>query len=698
MAEPIALKYRAFISYSHTDTSWAKWLHRALEGFTLDKDLVGRETAVGQVPKALKPVFRDRDDFTAGHTLTEQTLAALDASHALIVLCSSSAAKSQYVNEEVRLFKSRHSDRPVVPLIVAGKPGDAELECFPPALKFELDTKGRVTKKPIELLAADAREDGDGKALALAKIVAGLLDVSSDEVFRRSERERRRKGRVRNAIIAVLAILGVAASGSAVYAWQQLNTNEAFLNATLERATDIVSTAVKQAETYGVPRKATLELLTRAEGLFDDMARLGRPTPELRQRKAWMLVVFARNYEILGDTGKWRQRAEQANQLFAGLVAEKPKDSAYLRGLGVAQAELGRVLQDQGNVVEALAHFQNGLTTFETLAAAEPEDIQWQRDLASSYGEIGGVLIVQGNLSEALRLYQKSLNICERLAKGSPENADAQLRVAGAHEKVGDVLIAQGKLFEAQKAFQASSAISERLAKASPGNAQRQIDLSKSYRRAGDLYLARGDPVEALKSFEESLTIRERVAKADPTNAAWQHGLAVAYERLGTALGERGEIDAALQSFEQSLSVIERVAKADPANATWQADLAVAYDNVGDVLGGAQGKLVSALELFKESLAIRERLAQADLSNADLQGSLSVSQWKLAAVFARQGDVPRALEALRQGRAIILRLQARSPDNTKLKKDLANFDAKIAELEQAKAAEPPIVQPGQAAP
>jgi len=44
---------------------------------------VGRETATGTIPKALRPIFRDRDDFTAGHTLTEQTQAALDASHAL---------------------------------------------------------------------------------------------------------------------------------------------------------------------------------------------------------------------------------------------------------------------------------------------------------------------------------------------------------------------------------------------------------------------------------------------------------------------------------------------------------------------------------------------------------------------------------------------------------------------------------------
>src|SRR3990172_3271451 len=177
MSEPVSLKYRAFISYSHADTNWARWLHRGLEGFRIDKDLAGRETSAGTIPKALRPIFRDRDDFTAGHTLTDQTLAALDASAALIAICSPSSAKSQYVNEEIRLFKSRHPDRPVIPLIVGGKPGDPELECFPPSLKFRVEADGKITDEPVEVLAADAREEGDGKSLALAKVVAGLLGV-----------------------------------------------------------------------------------------------------------------------------------------------------------------------------------------------------------------------------------------------------------------------------------------------------------------------------------------------------------------------------------------------------------------------------------------------------------------------------------------------------------------------------------------
>src|SRR5262249_23768256 len=133
---PATVRYRAFLSYSHRDSRWAKWLHGAVAGYRIDKGLVGRKTVVGPVPQLLRPIFRDRDDFSAGHSLTEQTTSALESSLFMVVLCSPTAAKSQYVNEEIRRFKALgHSDR-IIPLIVAGEPGDPEQECFPPALRF----------------------------------------------------------------------------------------------------------------------------------------------------------------------------------------------------------------------------------------------------------------------------------------------------------------------------------------------------------------------------------------------------------------------------------------------------------------------------------------------------------------------------------------------------------------------------------
>jgi hypothetical protein len=202
-----AFKYRAFLSYSHRDTAWAKWLHRALEGYRIDKDLVGRTTAHGPVPKTLRPIFRDREDFSAGHSLNEQTVAALEASQFLVAICSPYAARSPYVNEEIRHFKALGGGARLIPLIVDGEPGDPQHECFPPAIRFKVGADGALTGAREEPIAADARAQGDGKEIAKQKIVAGLLGVPLDQIMRRAERARKRRNRVRAGVAAAAVII-----------------------------------------------------------------------------------------------------------------------------------------------------------------------------------------------------------------------------------------------------------------------------------------------------------------------------------------------------------------------------------------------------------------------------------------------------------------------------------------------------------
>src|SRR5262245_33209498 len=174
--------------------------------------------AAGPVPKKIRPIFRDREDFVGGRTLTDATIAALDASSALIVLCSPVSATRPAVNEEVRLFCSRHPDRPVIPVVLDGTWPDN----FPPALRFEVEADGTVTDRPTVILGPDLREAADGRTLGLAKIVAGLLGVGTDEIVRRAERDRQR--RLRN-WIAGLSVVIVALAGLTV--WAEINRREA---------------------------------------------------------------------------------------------------------------------------------------------------------------------------------------------------------------------------------------------------------------------------------------------------------------------------------------------------------------------------------------------------------------------------------------------------------------------------------------
>jgi len=679
LSEPVPFQYRAFLSYSHRDKAWGKWLHAALEGYRIDKDLAGRETPAGPLPKTLRPIFRDREDFSAGHSLTATTIAALEASQFLIVICSPNAAQSKYVNEEVRRFKMLGRGERVIPMIVAGEPDDPVRECFPPALRCKLGADGRITDEREEPIAADARAQGDGKEIAKQKVVAGLLGLGLDEIVRRATRARKRRNRLWAALAGFFLVLAVAASGSAVYAWQQLKTNEAFLNSTLKRATEIIDEAVAQAEKYNVPRAATLRLLTKAEGLFDDMAQYGRPTPELRYRKAWMLIQFARNYELLGDTGKQFARASEAHRLLARLAAEKPNDTTYQRDLSVAYEEVGDVLKAQGKLDEALKAYRDSLAIAERLAAADRSNTLWQRDLSVSYNKVGNVLKTQGKLDEALKAYRDSLAIRERLAASDPSNSDWQRILAVSYDNVGDPLVAQGKLDEALKAYRDGLAIRERLAAADRSNTEWQRDLAISYGHVGNVLVAQGKLDEAFKAYRDGLAIWQRLAASDPSNSEGQRDLSVSYEEVGNVLKAQGKLDEAHKAYRDSLAIAERLAAADRSNTEWQRDLSVAYNKVGDVLV-AQGKLDEAHKAYRDSLTIAERLVASDRSNTEWQRDLSVSYDEVGDVLVAQGKLDEALKAYRDGLAIRERLAASDPRNTKWQRDLSVSHGKLGEV------------------
>jgi tetratricopeptide (TPR) repeat protein len=667
---PVPFKYRAFLSYSHRDQAWAKWLHAALESYRIDKELSGRATAAGPVPNTLRPIFRDREDFSAGHSLNDHTLAALEAAKFLIVVCSPNAAQSEYVNEEVRRFKMLGRAARVIPVIVGGKPGDAVGECFPPALCHKVAADGAITDEREEPIAADARPAGDGKEIAKQKVVAALLGVGLDEILRRAEKARKRRNRFWAALAGVFLLLAIAATGSAVYAWQELKTNEAFLNATLKRATEIVDEAVAQAETYNVPRAATLRLLARAEGLFDEMARYGRPTPELRYRKAWMLIQFARNYQILGDTGKQFERATEAYALLAGLAAEKPDDKVYQRDLSVAYAEVGDVLVTQGKLSDALRVYREGLAIIERLAIADPGNAGFQFDLAIRHERIGDVLLQQGDLAAALAQYEARKTLIESLTRRDPGNASWQRDLSIADTKVGDVLLTQGKLAQALEAYRDGLSIAERLAKADAANTQRQRDLAVAYERVGNVLMVEGSLTEALQAYRESLAIKERLTKADPGNAGWQRDLSVSYSKVGDVLLAQNALDEALAAHRAELAIAERLSKADPANTLWQRDLSVGYNKVGDVLL-AQGKLAEALDSYRASLAVFASLAKLDPSNSEWQRDLSVAYDRVAQVLTAQGHITEALQAYRESLAIAEHLAKADPSNTEWQEDLA---------------------------
>jgi WD40 repeat protein len=188
--------YLAFVSYSHVDEVWAKWLHQALERYVVPKPLVGRTTAKGVVPRRLTPIFRDRDELPGSPSLEEEIRRALQRSRSLIVICSPHSAVSRYVNGEIIAFKRLGREADIYCLLIGGEPHASDrpesglLEAFPAAIRFRVDADGTLTDEPAEPLAADVRTGKDARADAKLKIVAGLLGVGFDELKHREARRR----------------------------------------------------------------------------------------------------------------------------------------------------------------------------------------------------------------------------------------------------------------------------------------------------------------------------------------------------------------------------------------------------------------------------------------------------------------------------------------------------------------------------
>lgn len=305
--------YKAFVSYAHADRrgreTWGLWLHRTLEAFRVPKDLVGTTGENGvPVPTRLYPLFLDRAEFPADDRLGEKIEEALDASEQLIVVCSPAAARSTWVNNEIVHFKRLQRGRRILAIIVDGEPNAADPahNCFPPALTRSFGEDFETSGEPVEVLAADAREAGDGERDAVLKIVAGVLGVGLNDLKRRKEAAERRSNLifrgVATSLVALFASLAAVAGWFYAEAEAQRQRAEAALEASSQTASGVLETlALRYRGQFGVATRVILSLLKAAEQLSRTTADHGGEPANLRLIRARALTEMAETMAILGD-------------------------------------------------------------------------------------------------------------------------------------------------------------------------------------------------------------------------------------------------------------------------------------------------------------------------------------------------------------------------------------------------------------
>jgi tetratricopeptide (TPR) repeat protein len=589
-------RYRAFITYSHADRQQAEWLQKALEGFTVPRRLVGASTPFGPAPRKLTPIFRDRSDLPAAGDLSAEIDAALKESLFLIVLCSPAVVQSRWAEQEILRFKKYNDEKRVLAAIIGGDPEAALAaeQCFPRALQFHIGADGSAGEQRAEPLAADLRDDHDGKKLGLLKLAAGLLSLPLDELMQRDAHRRNRQ------MQATAAGLGAVALGMGALALY---------------ATD----ARKQAE----QRKS------EAEGLIEFMLTDLRAKLEPVGRLDALEVVGAKALDYYGK--------QPARSLDPDALGRRSR----------AMLMVGQIEDSRGDLDAALTAYTQAAATTKEQLRRDPSNAQRIFDHAQSVFYVGDIAFRRGDLSAARQGFTDYLHLAEQLVASDPNKGAWQLELAYATSNLGALNYSSGDFSAAIVFFERSTEARRLLHEQSPDD--ESVALAYAYALSW-LALAevdRGEFARAIADLEKQLGIYRPLLERSAEDFRALDPAAVAEKRLAEAKLAAGDLIGAGEAIERALAISARLLAQDPTNMAWRLYASRTYCTAS-LIAALQGKKDKELEAADRAMQMAVDVRAADATSIEAQSAYAQAAARQiqASPASSVDDLPSVLRSI----------------------------------------------------
>ena len=376
-SDPQAVRFRAFVSYSHADAAIAQKLHKKIETYRLPRHLQTDASAAAGKGR-LGRIFRDREDLPAAEDLSESVKQALAGSQVLVVICSPEARESIWVAREIELFRALHPNRPVLAALVRGEPEEA----FPAALM-----------EGAEPLAADLRKDGDGWRLGFLKIIAGIAGVPLDALVQRdaTRRVRRVMAVTGGTLVALLVMIGMT-----IFAIQSRNEAQ-HQQAEAEGLVEYMLTDLR-TDLKGVGR---LDVMTkvneRAMDYYEDQGDLSDMPAESLERRARILHAMGEDDEKRGDLDKALAKFTEAHRVTGALLARDPENPDRIFGHAQSEYWVGYIAYLKKDWVRAESYWSGYKRYADTLVAIDDQNPKWLREAGYAEGNLCTLGLGQNN-------------------------------------------------------------------------------------------------------------------------------------------------------------------------------------------------------------------------------------------------------------------------------------------------------------
>lgn len=509
------IRYKAFISYSHQDEAWGRWLQRSLESYRVPRRLVGSPGLFGAVSARVAPVFRDREDFSSASDLSASIRQELAASETLVVICSPAAAASPWVNEEIRYFRELGRGDRIFALIVDGDPQDEDpaKRCFPPAL---IEDEGGKVPEP---LAADARKWADGRSLARLKLVSGIMGIRLDDLRRRDLQRKHRVWMVSTAGAFTVAILTTVLAVLAITAREQADNRR-------EQAENLVGYMVSD--------------------LQDDLEKVGR-------------------LDILqgmgGEVSKYLETLDSAEVTDKSLVQQ-----------ALVWRHLGDASMSQGNLDDAMKQFSASRDVLAELYRRHPQDVDAVYEMAQAEFWVGYVHLERGAFDEARQALGRYLDFADRLAELEPDNPQWLMEQSYAHGNIA-ALINRRQSEDIEHALSeivASVEYNWKAIQVEPNNPEFISEYGEALAWQADTQMMMCDLGGAFTSRQENLRIAGESMQRDPANVNMRQRYAYSLSGLAHVARQVGLDEYAAANLSESARILGELFVMDPTNVNYR--------------------------------------------------------------------------------------------------------------------------------
>jgi tetratricopeptide (TPR) repeat protein len=622
------VRYRAFISYSHADAATAAWLHRKLEGWRVPKRMREADPAL---PDRLSPIFRDREELASAGELGPQIQAALAASDALLVVCSPEAARSRWVDAEVRAFKASGRGDRVFALIASGEPGAGdERECFPPSLR-EGDS---------EPLAADLRPGKDGKELALLKLISGLLGVPLDALRQREARRRHQRllavTSIAVAVMLVTSVLAVQAMLARQAAERRQKQAEALVGFMLGDLNDKLS----QVSRLDILEGAHDHAMEYFESLPDEDV-----TAAVLEQRVQALLRIGNVRQEQGHYDKALQSYLAADKLAGSLAQQSPGNLPRQQVHADLLTFIGTMHWYKGDVEGAQSGFDAARKVLVAAQAHSPSDAELLFQLSTLENNAGNVNEARGRYDHASECYRRMLSLAQLLAKTAPAFADGKPQLGLAYNNLARMEFMRGNLAAAIAGYRADLAVQEQLAAADRRNHAQAERVVVSRGTLGRVVALSGELDEGASALQSAFDGALRLHEVEPDSASFHEDVALYGTQLARLRRLQGDLPASQAALERALAGFAALRKADPKHPGWQRGQAEALLE-GVQLAMSKGETGVARAKLSEAIALLEPAFSRDRGDRATLLATAAARLRFAELHGLDDGTRSMLEAV----------------------------------------------------